>query len=76
MQKKVNDVMNQQNIVNKQIKDLETDIEKTQAENKKLEGLIKDHGEVKRQLYEAETKEMKNINKSNLAKIKSFYNKK
>lgn len=76
MEKKVETVKHQQHGVQEQCKTLRADIEKTEQENKKLEGLIKDHGEVKRQLYEAETKEMKGINKKNLAKIKSFYSKK
>lgn len=42
------------------------------SEAKKNEALLKDLVEVKRQLFEAETKEMKNINKKNLDAIKIY----
>jgi chaperonin cofactor prefoldin len=48
MEKKIETVKHQQHGVQEQCKTLKADIEKTEQENKKLEGLIKDHGEVKR----------------------------
>lgn len=39
------------------------------GETKKLDTLLNDHRIIKNQLYEAQTKEMKNINKKNLDKI-------
>lgn len=53
----------------------EADLSNTSSEAKKNEALLKDLVEVKRQLFEAETKEMKAIDKKNLAAIKSFIQK-
>lgn len=39
------------------------------AQTKQLDTLLNDHRIIKNQLYEAQTKEMKNINKKNLDKI-------
>ena len=39
------------------------------AQKKQLDTLLNDHRIIKNQLYEAQTKEMKNINKKNLDKI-------
>lgn len=43
-----------------------------QTENKSFQNQIADLTEIKKNLGEAETKEMKNISKQNLTKIKAF----
>lgn len=53
----------------------DADVKNFESEAKKNMAVLRDLMEVKRQLIEAETKEMKSINKKNLTAIKGYIQK-